>query len=134
MPNTEASESPTRKTAPMDITIFGILMILSGIGDIYIIVSNPQYSLPFFGMKPEGIISLLTKSVHPPIHFAAGYGAIYGRKWAYPLFMTYSVYGLINAMANRLLLPPPHRIRTIFIVGTVLVMAYLYCRRRQFKN
>ncbi len=121
-------------SVPRDVVFFGILMILSGAGDLYIIVSNPEYSLPFFGTKPYGIFGGVVKSVHPFIHFASGYGAIYGKRWAYPLFMAYSVYGLANAITNRMLLPPPHRIRTVFIIGTILVMGYLYWRRNQFKN
>jgi len=119
---------------PRDIVFFGVLMILSGMGDFYIIIANPQYRLPFFGMKPDGFTGLLIKSVHPFFHFGAGFGAMYGKKWAYPLIMAYSVYGLANAMTNRMLLPAPHRIRTIFMIGTALVMVYLYCRRDQFKN
>jgi hypothetical protein len=119
---------------PRDIVFFGVLMILSGMGDFYIIIANPQYRLPFFGMKPDGFTGLLIKSVHPFFHFGAGFGAMYGKKWAYPLIMAYSVYGLANAMTNRILLPAPHRIRTIFMIGTALVMVYLYCRRDQFKN
>jgi len=117
-----------------DLIFFGVLMILSGMGDLYIIVANPQYRLPFFGMKPDGLAGLLIKSVHPFFHFGAGAGAIYGKKWAYPFIMAYSVYGLVNAMANRMLLPGPHRIRTVFMIGTSLVMVYLYLRRNQFKN
>jgi len=119
---------------PYDIVFFGVLMILSGMGDMYIIIANPQYRLPFFGMKPDGLTGFLIKSVHPFIHFGAGFGAIFGKKWAYPLFMAYSTYGLVNAMTNRILLPGPHRIRTVFMIGTALVMVYLYCRRDQFKN
>jgi len=119
---------------PYDIVFFGVLMILSGMGDLYIIVANPEYRLPFFGMKPDGFAGLLIKSVHPFFHFGAGWGAIYGKKWAYPLMMVYSVYGLVNAIANRILLPGPHRIRTIFMIVTALSMVYLYCRRREFRN
>lgn len=119
---------------PYDIILFGVLMILAGMADIYIIIANPQYRLPFFGMKPDGLVGVVIKSVHPFFHFGAGFGLIYGKKWAYPFIMAYSVYGLVNAMTNRLLLPGPHRIRTVFMIGTALVMVYLYFRRNQFKN
>jgi hypothetical protein len=119
---------------PYDIILFGVLMLVAGMGDIYIIVANPQYRLPFFGMKPDGLTGALIKSVHPFFHFGAGFGLIYGKKWAYPFMMAYSVYGLVNAMTNRLLLPGPHRIRMVFMIGTALVMVYLYFRRNQFKN
>jgi hypothetical protein len=119
---------------PHDLVCFGVLMILAGFGDIYIIVANPAYRLPFFGIKPDGLPGLFFKAIQPFFHFGAGFGLIYGGKWAYPFIMAYSAYGLINAMANRLLLPGPHRIRTIFMIATVLVMVYLYCRRNQFKD
>jgi hypothetical protein len=108
-------------------------MILSGIGDLSIIIAYPQYSLPFFGARLSGLPGLSIKLIHPLIHFISGYGAIYGRRWAYLFFMAYAGYGMVNAVVNRLLLPPPHRIRTIFMIGTVLVMGYLYFRREQFK-
>jgi hypothetical protein len=123
-----------RPAVPRDILFFGVLMILSGMGDLSIIIAYPQYSLPFFGTKPAGLTGGLIKIIHPLIHFAAGFGAIYARKWAYPFFMSYSVYGLINATVNLMVFPPPHRIRTVFIIGTLLVMIYLYFRRSQFKN
>ena len=122
------------RTTPPDIIFFGCLMIVSGIMDFYIIIANPQYRLPFFGIKPEGVIGWASKLIHPFIHFAAGFGALYVKKWAYPLFMVYSIYGLTNAMTNRILLPGPHRIRTIFMILTLLVMVYLYKRRGVFKN
>ncbi|MEK7285893.1 MAG: hypothetical protein AAB035_01145 [Nitrospirota bacterium] len=122
-----------RKTPP-DIIFFGVLMIVSGAMDLYIIIANPQYRLPFFGIKPEGLIGWMSKMIHPFIHFGSGFGALYAKKWAYPLFMIYSVYGLANAMTNRILLPGPHRIRTVFMILTVLVMVYLYKRRKVFQN
>jgi len=124
----------SQRPVPWDIVGFGVLMILSGMGDLSIIIAYPTYSLPFFGAKPEGLFGLLIKCIHPPMHFISGYGAIYGRKWAYPLLMLYSVYGMVNAIVNRILLPPPHNIRTIFMLGTLLVMGYLYFRRSAFKR
>ncbi len=124
------------KCAPVtwDVVFFGGLMIVSGMMDIYIIVANPEYRLPMFGTRPEGALGWFVKLTAPPIHFLAGAGAILGKRWAYPLMMGYSIYGLTNAVVNRLLLPPPHRIRTIFIVATLLLIGYLYSRRDQFKN
>ena len=117
-----------------DIIVFGVVMIVSGMADLYIIVRHPLYSLPFFGTTLQGISGALIKGVHPVIHFVSGYGAIYGRRWAYRLFMAYAAYGLVNAMVNRLLLPPPHRIRTIFMIGTLIVAVYLILRKKQFER
>lgn len=121
-------------SVPYDLVFFGILMISSGFMDLYIIIANPEYSLPIFGMKFIGWGGWFVKLIAPPIHFISGYGAILGRKWAYRLMMYYSFYGLINATVNRLVLPGPHRIRTIFLAGTLFFIGYLYMRRRQFRT
>lgn len=125
---------PAARRVPFDLVFFGVIMILSGFGDIYIIFANPEYALPIFGMRLSGPAGWAFKLIHPAIHFASGYGAIFGRRWAYLAFMAYSVYGLINASANRMLLEGPHRIRTIFFFMTLAVMGYLYWRRDQFRN
>lgn len=130
------SEQPiqTARRVPMDIVLFGIVMVLSGVMDTYIIFANPEYGLPVFGMKLTGPIGWFFKFLSPTLHFASGYGAIMGRRWAYPLFMLYSVYGLLSAVVSWMVLPPPHRIRKIFIVILMGVMGYLYLRRDQFRN
>jgi hypothetical protein len=125
---------PVRQSVPADIIFFGVLMILSGIMDTYIIVANPEYGLPVFGMKLTGAIGWFFKFLSPTLHFASGYGAILGRRWAYPLFMIYSLYGLASATVSRLVLPPPHRIRTVFIIVLIGFMVYLYFRRNAFRN
>lgn len=125
---------PVRHAVPVDIIFFGVLMILSGIMDTYIIVANPEYGLPVFGMKLTGLAGWFFKFLSPVLHFASGYGAILGRRWAYPLFMIYSVYGLASATVSRLVLPPPHRIRTVFMIVLVGFMIYLYSRRNAFRN
>jgi len=126
--------NPNIRTVAPDIIFWGSLMIVSGMMDLYIIISNPDYRLPTFGTRPTGVIGWFVKLSAPPIHFLTGYGAILGRKWAYPLMTYYSLYGLINAIVNWIVLPGPHRIRTIFMVGTVFFMGYLYIRRGQFKT
>ena len=134
--STTVSEQPIKAAhrVPYDIVFFGVLMVLSGVMDTYIIIANPEYGLPVFGMKLTGPIGWFFKFLSPALHFASGYGAILGRRWAYPLFMFYSIYGLMSATVSRLVLPPPHRIRMVFIFILLIVMIYLYIRRDQFKN
>lgn len=122
------------RPVPFDIILFGVVMILSGMMDTYIIIANPEYGLPVFGMKLAGPAGWFFKFLSPALHFTSGYGAVFGRRWAYPLFMLYSLYGLINATVNRLALPGPHRIRMVFIIILLVVMGYLYIRRDQFRN
>ncbi len=115
-----------------DMVCFGFLMFFSGVIDLYLIAANPHYNLPVFGVTFTGPMGWLIKLIAPPIHFISGYGAIRGRKWAYPLLMIYSLYGLMSAAVNRLSLPPPHRIRTVFMVVTLFFVVYLYARRDHF--
>jgi hypothetical protein len=123
-----------RQPVPADIIFFGVLMILSGMMDTYIIIANPEYGLPVFGMKLTGAAGWFFKFLSPVLHFTSGYGAVLGRRWAYPLFMAYSIYGLASAIVSRIVLPPPHRIRTVFIFILLIVMIYLYIRRKAFRN
>lgn len=136
MMDTPVSQQPIgiSRRVPFDLVFVGVLMILAGFSDLYIIFANPNYSLPIFGIKLSGAPGWAFKLIHPVIHFSLGYGATLGRWWAYLLFMLYSLYGLVNATANRLLLEGPHRIRTVFIIGTLLLMGYLYRRRDRFRT
>lgn len=130
-----SSESDfARRPIPYDLVFFGVLMIFSGFTDLYIIFANPEYHLPIFGMKFAGPAGWFFKLAPSLLHFLSGYGMILGRRWAYILLMLYSLYGVVNATVNRLLLPGPHRIRTIFIIGTLIFMWYLYFRRKAFRN
>lgn len=132
--STSEEAIPTRQPVPADLIFLGLLMILSGVMDTYIIIANPAYGLPVFGMKLTGAAGWFFKFLSPVLHFASGYGAILGRRWAYPLFMFYSLYGLASATVSRLVLPPPHRIRTIFILLLLVLIPYLYARRKAFRN
>ena len=132
--SSSAESSSDRRPVSYDIVFFGVLMILSGFMDLYIIFANPKYQLPIFGMKFAGPAGWFFKLAPFLLHFIAGYGMILGRRWAYLLLMLYSLYGIVNATANRMLLPGPHRIRTIFVIGTLLFMGYLYWRREAFNR
>jgi len=117
---------------PSDLIFFAVVMILSGIVDAYIITINPDYRLPVFGMKLTGKIGWYFNFLFPLFHLASGYGTLLGRRWAYLLFMGFSVYMILSASVGLIRLPPPHNIRTGFLIGTPIFMAYLYWRRRFF--
>jgi hypothetical protein len=125
--------SQKSRQVPFDLVFLGVLLIMAGGIDSYLIFTNPKYAIPTFGMKLAGPWGWFFKLMAPPIHFLSGYGVAMGRRWAYLLLMGYSLYGLLNASINRLLLPGPHRIRTVFILGTLLFVGYLYMRRSHFK-
>jgi hypothetical protein len=126
-----APPKPIRRP-PADVRIFGILFILSGLMDLYIIVANPNYSLRFFGMVLPGIWGRLFILASPTVHLIAGFGCLRLRSWTYPLLMTYSLYGMANALTN-LYWVGYGDIRMTFIVGTAAFIVYLYLRRNAFR-
>lgn len=119
---------------PYDLIFFGVLMVASGMMDIFIIFKNPDYRLPVFGMKLEGPNGWYLNLVFPGFHFFIGYGLIFARKWAHRLFVGFTIYGILSASVNFLRLPPPHNIRTIFIIISLVVLVYLYMRRAHFNR
>ncbi len=122
----------TTRSVPLDLIIFGIVMIVSGVFDVYIILANPEYRLPVLGKKLDGPVTRYFIFLFPLFHFIVGYGVIVCRRWAYYLFIVFSVYGIVSPTINFFRFPPPHRIRTILLIGSVLVLAYLYWRRKYF--
>lgn len=131
-PHPSATEKKKQKV-PADVQIFGILFIVSGLMDLYIILANPTYSLWFFGMKFPGISGRLFILASPSIHIIAGYGCLAHRSWAYPLLMVYSLYGVANALTN-LYVVGFGRIRMTFIIATLAFMVYLYLRRKAYRG
>lgn len=119
-----------KKSTPYDITTFGVLMILSGMVDIYIILKFSDYRLPFFGIKLNWYFNFL----FPVVHFAVGYGLIQTRKWVYHLFIIFCLYGIISPTINFFRQPPPHNIRTILLIASIAVLFYLRWRRPYFRN
>jgi len=124
---------PSRRV-PRDIIIFGIVMIVSGFYDVKIILDHPEYELPIMGMKFGGTVGRMVIFLFPLLHFVVGYGVIRCRRWAYYLFIAFASYGIISPLINYFRMPPPHRIRTILLIGSVLVLVYLYKRRAYFKT
>lgn len=127
-----AVDESVRKKVPLDLIFFGIVMIVSGVFDVYIILANPEYRLPVLGKKLDGPITRYFIFLFPLFHFVVGYGVILCRKWAYYLFIAFAVYGIVSPTINFFRFPPPHRIRTILLIGSIIVMAYLYWRRKYF--
>lgn len=123
---------PVPRSVPYDLVFFGIVMIVSGFFDIYIILANPDYRLPVLGKRLDGPVSRYFIFLFPLFHFIVGYGVIMCRRWAYYFFIAFSVYGIVSPTINFFRFPPPHRVRTILLIGSVLVLAYLYWRRKYF--
>ncbi|MFQ5779398.1 MAG: hypothetical protein ACE5HN_01270 [Nitrospiria bacterium] len=131
-----ASEEAIRppRGVPYDLILFGVVMIVSGVFDVYIILANPEYRLTVLGVKLDGPIARYFIFLFPLFHFIVGYGVIMCRRWAYYLFIVFAIYGIVSPTINFFRFPPPHRVRTTLLIGSFLVLAYLYWRREHFKN
>jgi hypothetical protein len=116
---------------PYDIYVIGVIFVLNVFMDTYLIIANPHYALPLFGMTFSGGWGWLAKIQSPILHGVLGYGFLRSRRWGYVLYMAYAAFGLSSALVN-LTLFGVGRIRTIFIVSLVLITGYIYTRRRVF--
>ncbi len=135
MPTSTAEEKTIlARPIPYDLTIFGVVMIVSGFFDTYLIIANPDYRLPVFGMKLKGPMGWYLNLLYPVVHFIIGYGVMLAKKWAHRLFVGFTVYGMISATVNFIRLPPPHNIRTVFLIVSALVLVYLYLRRGAYNR
>jgi hypothetical protein len=122
---------PTPASRPYDIYAIGVIFVLNVFMDTYLIVANPHYALPLFGMTFPGPWGWLAKIQSPILHGLLGYGFLRRRRWGYVLYMAYAAFGLSSALVN-LALFGFGRIRAIFIVSLIAISAYVYARRRVF--
>ena len=116
---------------PYDIYVIGVIFVLNVFMDTYLIIANPHYALPLFGMTFSGGWGWIAKIQSPILHGVLGYGFLRRRRWGYVLYMAYAALGLSSALVN-LALVGFGRIRAIFIVSLVLITLYVYTRRRVF--
>jgi hypothetical protein len=107
-----------------DIRFLGALFLLSAINDSVIILMNPEYLLPFFCTKPEGLIGFLTKALSPVLHTMVGYGFLRLRRWA--LFV-YLLYAVVNLTCFG-----PGRVRITLLITLASFTVYILWRRRCF--
>jgi hypothetical protein len=114
-----------------DIRFLGALFLLSAINDSVIILLNPEYLLPFFCTKPEGLIGFLTKALSPVLHTMVGYGFLRLRRWALFVYLLYAAYGMANAVVN-LTCFGPGRVRITLLITLASFTVYILWRRRYF--
>lgn len=112
-----------------DIRYLGVLFLVSAILDLYIIVKNPSYSLPFFCEKPTGFLGLLAKAQSPTLHILIGYGFFTLRRWALMCYLGYAGVGLMNATVNFACFGFG-RIRTVLVIALLAFSAYILWRRQ----
>ena len=127
------ADGPSRKR-PLDITIFGVLFLLSAPVELYnIIATGWQYTPKFFGIETSGAAAVIVLSAQPVLHLAMGYGFLGLRRWAVTLGIFYTADVLTSVVAG-FILHGYGRIRTIFIVLLLPFLIYLIARRAQFKR
>ncbi|MBI3356171.1 MAG: hypothetical protein HY038_05270 [Nitrospirae bacterium] len=111
-----------------DIRFLGLLLLISALNDTWIILNNPDYLLPFYCTKPDGIVGFATKAISPALHLAVGYGFMRLRRWALFIYLIYATYGFTNGIVN-LTCFGPGRIRNTLLTAIVLSTAYILWRR-----
>ncbi len=116
-----------------DIKLFGALFVLVGLIDLLIIEFFPAYALKLFGVTIAGPLAYIVKLHSPAAHFVIGYGFLFLRPWAWGLAMAYGGFGIVSELLNQLAFGF-HRLRTGFMVSTVLFLCYLAWRRALFAD
>ncbi len=116
-----------------DIKLFGALFVLVGLIDLLIIEFFPAYALKLFGVTIAGPLAYIVKLHSPAAHFVIGYGFLFLRPWAWGLAIAYGGFGVVSELLNQLEFGF-HRLRTGFMVSTVLFLCYLAWRRALFAD
>ncbi|GMV51183.1 MAG: hypothetical protein UZ03_NOB001001034 [Nitrospira sp. OLB3] len=116
-----------------DIKLFGALFVLVGLIDLLIIEFFPAYALKLFGVTIVGPLAYIVKLHSPAAHFVIGYGFLFLRPWAWGLAIAYGGFGVVSELLNQLEFGF-HRLRTGFMVSTVLFLCYLAWRRALFAD
>jgi len=117
---------------PLDITIFGVLFLLSAPMELYSIMTTDwTYTPKFFGVQLTGLPAKVYLVAQPLLHIALGYGFLTLRRWAGYLGLFYAADTLTSAVSSFILLGYG-RIRTIFIALLTPFVVYLIARRKYF--
>ncbi|MBI4715438.1 MAG: hypothetical protein HY760_05825 [Nitrospirae bacterium] len=117
---------------PLDVTIFGVLFLISAPIELYNIMSTDwTYSPKFFGILLTGSPAKACLIAQPLLHVALGYGFLTLRRWALYLALFYAADTLTSAISS-LILIGYGRIRAIFIAVLAPFAIYLIFRRRRF--
>ncbi len=117
---------------PVDVTIFGVLFLLSAPVELYFILqSNWEYTPKFFGILLTGLPAKAYLLAQPLLHIVLGYGFLTLRRWAVYLALFYAADTLTSSFYT-LALEGFGRRRTIFIVSLVPFVIYLILRRKRF--
>lgn len=116
-----------------DIRFLGLLFLVSAANDAIIIARNPEYLLPFFCTKLDGVAGFVTKALSPFLHTWVGYGFLRLKKWSLLVYLVYAAYGTTNALVN-LTCFGPGRIRNTLLIALIAFTSYILWRRRMFQR
>jgi hypothetical protein len=116
-----------------DIRFLGLLFLISAGNDALLIARNPDYLLPFFCTKLDGLAGFITKALSPLLHTLVGYGFLQIKKWSLLIYLVYAAYGTTNALVN-LACFGPGRIRNTLLIALIIFTSYVVARRRVFRH
>ena len=128
----ETATTPTPRTRPLDLTIFGALFLISAPLELWNIMSTGwQYMPKFFGITTTGLAAKVVLVAQPVLHLAIGYGFLTMRRWAWYLALFYAADVLTSTVLG-FLVHGYGRIRTIFLLLLTPFVIYVIARRRYF--
>ena len=117
---------------PLDLTIFGVLFLLSAPVELSSIIGTGwKYPVKFFGVELAGIWKTVWLGAHPLLHLVIGYGFLTMRRWAYYLTLLYAAEVLTSATV-RFFMHGFGVWRTVFLVALTPFVIYVVWRRHYF--
>jgi hypothetical protein len=120
------------KKRPLDMTIFGVLFLVSAPVELYnIMITDWTYTPKFFGIQLTGLPAKAYLIAQPLLHIALGYGFLTLRRWSVYLALFYAADTLTSAISSFILFGYG-RIRTIFIALLTPFVIYMIARRKYF--
>jgi len=128
----ETAATPVAQKRPIDLTIFGVLFLISAPMELWNIMSTGwQYTPKFFGITTTGLAAKVVLVAQPVLHLAIGYGFLTMRRWAWYLTLFYAADVLTSTVLG-FLVHGYGRIRTIFLLLLTPFVVYIIARRRYF--
>ena len=120
-------------TSGMDIRVWGLLFVVSGIVDLTWILAYPAYALKVFGTTFSGWVGDFVKYQHPVIHWTIGYGFWHKRRWALWGYVTYLLLACFSETMNQMVFGF-HATRTTMVLLSVTFGTYVVARRHVFTS
>jgi hypothetical protein len=131
MPTDDPVAAPPLKR-PLDLTIFGVLFLISAPMELWNIMrTHWEYTPKFFGFVLTGVFAKVYLAAQPLLHLALGYGFLTMRRWAFYLALIYAA-DVLTSTVTSFLIYGYGRFRTIFLVFLTPFVVYVIARRRYF--